>query len=156
MVLIGRSSDRRRERRGHLVFACLLQALGMTIAGLACGGGGLPTTLLTIAGLSIGAIGAFGMFGPFWALPPALLTGTAVAASVAIINSIGNLFGGFVGPKAYTYLDLGKTLLIAAGLAIVGAIMSLFAPERPAPRPQPVSLDPLAVVAAPASTQSID
>jgi MFS family permease len=150
MILVGRSSDRRRERRRHLVFVCLLQAAGMTIAGFACGGGGLPTTLLTIAGLSLGAIGAFGMFGPFWALPPELLTGTAVAASVAIINSIGNLFGGFVGPKVYTYLDLGKTLLIAAGLAIVGALMSAFAPEKPRTPPAPPSdnrsADPLSAL----------
>jgi MFS family permease len=143
MVLIGRSSDRRRERRGHLVVACALQALGMAIAGLACNRGGGAMTVVTIVGLSIGAIGAFGMFGPFWALPAELLTGTAVAASVAIINSIGNLFGGFVGPKAYTFLDVANTLLIAAGLAVVGGIMAAFAPvrvKRPAPLAAPAPL----------------
>jgi hypothetical protein len=33
----------------------------------------------------------------FWAMPAALLGGTAAAAGIAQINSIGNL-GGFVGP----------------------------------------------------------
>jgi len=33
----------------------------------------------------------------FWAIPPQILTGTAAAAGIALINSIGNL-GGFVGP----------------------------------------------------------
>ena len=35
--------------------------------------------------------------GPFWAMPPMFLTGTAAAAAIAWINSIGNL-GGFFGP----------------------------------------------------------
>ena len=33
----------------------------------------------------------------FWAMPPMFLSGTALAASLAWINSIGNL-GGFFGP----------------------------------------------------------
>jgi ACS family tartrate transporter-like MFS transporter len=33
----------------------------------------------------------------FWSLPTVILTGTAAAAGLALINSIGNL-GGFVGP----------------------------------------------------------
>ncbi len=37
------------------------------------------------------------LVGVFWAMPPQLLGGTAAAAGIALINSIGNL-GGFVGP----------------------------------------------------------
>jgi nitrate/nitrite transporter NarK len=33
----------------------------------------------------------------FWTMPAALLSGTAAAAGIALINSIGNI-GGFVGP----------------------------------------------------------
>jgi ACS family tartrate transporter-like MFS transporter len=42
-------------------------------------------------------MGFYGSKGPFWAMPPMFLTGTAAAASIAWINSIGNL-GGFFGP----------------------------------------------------------
>ena len=40
---------------------------------------------------------------PFWALPPLFVTGTAGAATIALINSSGNL-GGFLGPYAIGYL----------------------------------------------------
>ncbi|HVX84653.1 MAG TPA: MFS transporter [Phycisphaerae bacterium] len=124
MVLIGRSSDRHGERRWHLVFACVLQAVGMLVAAVGCRGSGAWATWVTIGGLAVGAIGAFGMFGPFWALPTELLTGTAVAASVAVINSIGNLFGGFMGNKAYAIWGMQPVLLMATGLAVVGAVMA--------------------------------
>ena len=42
-------------------------------------------------------VGIFAAMGPFWSLPPAILTGTAAAAGFALINSIGNV-GGLVGP----------------------------------------------------------
>jgi ACS family tartrate transporter-like MFS transporter len=42
-------------------------------------------------------MGFYGTKGPFWAMPPMFLTGTAAAATIAWINSIGNL-GGFFGP----------------------------------------------------------
>jgi ACS family tartrate transporter-like MFS transporter len=42
-------------------------------------------------------MGFYGSKGPFWAMPPMFLTGTAAAGTIAWINSIGNL-GGFFGP----------------------------------------------------------
>ena len=47
--------------------------------------------------MSIAAIGFYGTKGPFWSMPPMILTGTAAASGIAWINSIGNL-GGFFGP----------------------------------------------------------
>src|SRR5262249_61554132 len=46
---------------------------------------------------SIAALGSYGSTGPFLAMPPMLLSGAALAAGIAWINSIGNL-GGFFGP----------------------------------------------------------
>ena len=49
------------------------------------------------------------MLGPFWTLPTAFLTGTAAAAGIALINSVGTL-GGFAGPYAMGWLkDTTKT-----------------------------------------------
>jgi ACS family tartrate transporter-like MFS transporter len=42
-------------------------------------------------------MGFYGSKGPFFAMPPMFLSGTALAAGIAWINSIGNL-GGFFGP----------------------------------------------------------
>ncbi len=129
MVLIARSSDRHGAHKLHLAFACLLIAVGLTLAGVTPWLiTGLPATILIIVGLSIGAMGAFGMFGPFWALPPHLMTGTALAGAFAIINSLGNLFGGFLGPKCLDYLDIQRGLLVAAGLSLAAMVVALVLP----------------------------
>jgi MFS transporter, ACS family, tartrate transporter len=91
LVVWGRISDRMRERRWNLLVACLVSAIGLFIAGYTMG------SWWSLAGMSIAAIGFYGSKGPFWAMPSMFLTGTAAAASIAWINSIGNL-GGFFGP----------------------------------------------------------
>lgn len=91
LVIWGRISDRMQERRWNLLAACVVSTLGLVIAGLTMG------TWWSLVGMSIAAIGFYGSKGPFWAMPPMFLTGTAAAASLAWINSIGNL-GGFFGP----------------------------------------------------------
>jgi MFS transporter, ACS family, tartrate transporter len=91
LVVWGRISDRMQERRWNLLAACVVSTLGLLMAGLTMG------TWWALVGMSIAAIGFYGSKGPFWAMPPMFLTGTAAAASLAWINSIGNL-GGFFGP----------------------------------------------------------
>jgi ACS family tartrate transporter-like MFS transporter len=91
LVTWGRISDRMQERRWNLLAACVLSTVGLLIAGLTMG------TWWALVGMSIAAIGFYGSKGPFWSMPPMFLTGTAAAASLAWINSIGNL-GGFFGP----------------------------------------------------------
>ena len=91
LVVWGRYSDRMQERRWNLLGACLVSAIGLLIAGYMMG------TWWSLVGMSIAAMGFYGSKGPFWAMPPMFLTGTAAAASIAWINSIGNL-GGFFGP----------------------------------------------------------
>jgi len=91
LVVWGRISDRMNERRWNLLAACVVSTLGLVIAGMTMG------TWWALVGMSIAAVGFYGSKGPFWAMPPMFLTGTAAAASIAWINSIGNL-GGFFGP----------------------------------------------------------
>jgi nitrate/nitrite transporter NarK len=52
---------------------------------------------------------------PFWALPTTILSESAAAASVGLINSIGSL-GGFVGPFVMGHL-VTQTGSLASGLA---------------------------------------
>ena len=91
LVVWGRISDRMNERRWNLLAACVLSTVGLVIAGMTMG------TWWALVGMSIAAMGFYGSKGPFWAMPPMFMTGTAAAASIAWINSIGNL-GGFFGP----------------------------------------------------------
>jgi MFS transporter, ACS family, tartrate transporter len=91
LVSWGMVSDRMGERRWNLLAACVVSAIGLIIAAMTIG------TWWAIVGLSIAAFGFYGSKGPFWSMPPMFMTGTAAAASIAWINSLGNL-GGFFGP----------------------------------------------------------
>jgi ACS family tartrate transporter-like MFS transporter len=91
LVVWGVVSDRMNERRWNLLLACIVSTAGLVMAGMTMG------TWWALVGMSIAAIGFYGSKGPFWAMPPMFLTGTAAAAAIAWINSIGNL-GGFFGP----------------------------------------------------------
>ena len=91
LVVWGRISDRMNERRWNLLGACALSTVGLIITGLTMG------TWWAMVGLCIATFGFYGSKGPFWSMPPMFLTGTTAAASIAWINSIGNL-GGFFGP----------------------------------------------------------
>jgi ACS family tartrate transporter-like MFS transporter len=62
-------------------------------------------------------------------MPPAFLAGTAAAAGIAMINSIGNL-GGFVGPYLIgVTVDQTRNykagLFVAATSLLVGAVLTL-------------------------------
>jgi ACS family tartrate transporter-like MFS transporter len=121
MVVIGADSDRRGERRWHVALPAFTGALGLVLASQAQA----PT--LALAALSLAALGIFGAFGPFWAMPTAFLGGSAAAGGIALINSIGNL-GGFVGPSLIglvhesTQSFAGGLLALAASLLVAGLL----------------------------------
>ena len=77
-----------------------------------------------LAGMSMAAIGFYGSKGPFFAMPPMFLSGPALAAGIAWINSLGNL-GGFFGPW-YVGLMKDATGNFAGGLVGL-ALLSLIA-----------------------------
>jgi MFS transporter, ACS family, tartrate transporter len=91
LVVWGRISDRMNERRWNLLAACVLSTGGLVLAGLTMG------SYWALVGMSLAAMGFYGSKGPFFAMPPMFLSGTALAGGIAWINSIGNL-GGFFGP----------------------------------------------------------
>ncbi|MFD2687031.1 MFS transporter [Streptomyces phyllanthi] len=92
MNLFGRSADKRRERRWHLVVPSLMGAVGFSLAA-----GWAGSTALSLAALSFAAAGVLTCAPLFWSLPTAFLGGTAAAVGLAAINSVGNL-AGFVSP----------------------------------------------------------
>ena len=61
--------------------------------------------------MCIATAGFYGTKGPFWSMPSMILTGTAAAAGIAWINSIGNV-GGAVGPALVGWIkDFHRQLL---------------------------------------------
>jgi ACS family tartrate transporter-like MFS transporter len=121
MVFVGRASDLSGERRWHLAVCAMIGALGLMLASMT------RSPLLSLGALSIAAVGIWGTFGPFWAMPAEFLCGTAAAGAIALINSIGNL-GGFAGPylvgmvKQATHSFAGGMLLMAASLIAAGLL----------------------------------
>ncbi len=92
MVLAGWSSDRRGERRWHLIFGAVMGASGLVVAGM------FSTSLVIgLVAMSAAMAGSLSNIALFWTLPTAALRGASAAAGIAAINSIGNL-AGFLSP----------------------------------------------------------
>jgi len=119
MVLVARHSDRSGERRWHTALPGLAGAAALGVAAYGW------TPVLVIAGMSLGMVGAQSMTGPFWALATSRMSGTAAAASIAVINSVGNL-GGYFGPYiiGWARSDGGS---FRGGLLAVGAVLAVSA-----------------------------
>jgi ACS family tartrate transporter-like MFS transporter len=116
------SSDRSRERKWHYIVACLLGAAGLAAAGY------YGSTLMAITAVAFATIGLYGCKPAFWTMPSEFLTGTAAAAGIAMINSIGNL-GGFVGPFVVGWIKdatggFGAALCFLAACAVVSALLA--------------------------------
>jgi len=118
MILVGRSSDHRLERRYHSAIPLVIAACSLILLGTTSSHSVLLAVILWCLVLS----GTFSPWGPFWSLPNEFLTGFSAAAGIALINGFGNL-GGFVGPYAIGAIS-NKTGRLQTGLLFVA--FSLF------------------------------
>jgi MFS transporter, ACS family, tartrate transporter len=123
MILIGRHSDRTRERKKHVAACALIAATGLVVG--AAFTHNLPMLVLSFA---FSQVGQRSVMSVFWSIPPIVLSGTAAAAGIALINAIGNL-GGFVGPSVMGWLRqatggyAGGMLVLAAGLLVAAGLV---------------------------------
>jgi ACS family tartrate transporter-like MFS transporter len=121
MILWARASDARGERLWHVALPALLASASLIVAAVTGNG------VWTMLALTMATLGIYGAVAVMWTLPQSLLGGTAAAAAIALVNSVGNL-GGFAGPAIAGYLkDTTGTysaamLVFAAGLAMAAAI----------------------------------
>jgi MFS family permease len=99
MVLIGRHSDRTGERSYHIALSVAAGGVGLAVSAIP----GISGVVGLIA-LSVACAGVVSASSSFWALPTLYLSGTAAAAGIAIINSIGNL-GGQFGPAIIGFIS---------------------------------------------------
>ncbi|HEV2660195.1 MAG TPA: MFS transporter, partial [Ktedonobacteraceae bacterium] len=115
MVYWGRRSDRLGERRWHTVVPMLLIGVGLFATSLS--GSLLPTVCMLCAVL----VGAYSFKGPFWALATGMLSNSAVAAGLAMINAIANLLGGGLMVNVYGWVKdaTGSYALALMPLAIL-------------------------------------
>jgi ACS family tartrate transporter-like MFS transporter len=119
MIGVGASSDRTGERFVHAAACVGLIALGYASAALA------TNPIGRVAALALVPIGVDGFFAPFWCTQTLLLRGSAAAAGIALVNSIGNT-GGFVGPYVLGVLKdaTGSTTGAFLGLATLALVAS--------------------------------
>ena len=124
MVLWARHSDKTGERSWHVIAACVVAAAGLFMAG------STASIVGVILALTIVNCGISASKPPLWSMPTLFLSGSAAAAGIATINSLGNL-GGFVGPfmiglikqqtGSYTW-----GLWFVAGLLILSSLVVLW------------------------------
>jgi MFS transporter, ACS family, tartrate transporter len=129
MVLVGRHSDRSRERRWHTALPAFLGATALVVAAYSRA----PLTVIT--GMSLGMLGAQSMAGPFWAMATSRMSGATAAAAIAVINSVANL-GGYFGSSIIGLLrspsgSFGGGLLSIGAVLAVSGCMALLAGSQP-------------------------
>ncbi len=127
-VVVGWSSDRTGERRGHIAGCLLLSAVGFGWAAYA------HSLAATLGAMTLGAMGFWSMMGPFWTLPTGVLGGQAAAGGVAILTMVGSV-GGFAGPYLTGMLrdrtnGFTAGLLAIAGMSVGAAWLCVALPGR--------------------------
>ena len=125
MVVLSHHSDKTGERRLHYALNVTAGAIALILSGVFA-----AQPVLAIIFLSIGTLGVIGSMPLFWPLPSAFLAGTAAAAGIGIVNSVGNL-GGYVGPNIPIWAkaissDRSAALYIIAAILMLGASLTYF------------------------------
>jgi ACS family tartrate transporter-like MFS transporter len=115
MIVISRHSDRTMERVWHIAGPAFLGGLGFLWAAYTA------DPVLGMAALTVASVGIFSALPTFWTLPTAMLSGTAAAAGIALINAIGNL-GGFIGPYAIGWVK-DSTGSYAWGMVVLACFL---------------------------------
>jgi D-galactonate transporter len=128
MVLWGHHSDKTGERRWHSAAGLCMSMVGLLMLATV-GHAPIPSMIA----LTLVTCGQLAWVATFWSLPTAFLSGTAAAAGIAWINSVGNL-GGHFGPDL-----IGRIRMVTGGaseaaffalaaVALLGALIILFLP----------------------------
>jgi len=129
MVIWGAHSDKTGERRWHVACSLLLGVSGLI--GLALVG---HAPIPSMIALTLVASGTLSFVATFWSLPTAFLSGTAAAAGIAFVNSVGNL-GGHFGPDLIGRIRTMSggaseaAFLALAAIAVLGAIITIALPN---------------------------
>lgn len=115
MLLWSRRSDAKSERFLHVVAPATIGGLALAITF------SFNSPIATMAGVTVAAIGMFCCIPVFWQIPSSFLTGTAAAAGIGVINSVGNLSGFFAPYLAGILKD--TTGSYQPGMLVAGSFM---------------------------------
>ncbi len=120
MIFVARKADKSGKHQVVVAIAATVSAAGFALSAATM------NPYLAMVALSLAFVGLKSTIAPFWAMATATLGGTAAAAGIAFINSVGNL-GGFAGPymvgviKGHTSSNVLPLLLLGAALLAMAA-----------------------------------
>ena len=136
MQFIGWHSDKNCERRWHA--AVPVMAAAVALFGLTT----LPRTTLSTVTLFIVVCSAQSFLPVMWAMPSEMLSDSAAATAVGLINAVGSI-AGFAGPYAFGYLNTltgtyrsGFALMTLLGIASAMLLLSIPVPRRQVTLPE--------------------
>ncbi|MDB5935279.1 MAG: transporter [Massilia sp.] len=126
MIWWGRRSDRKQERRWHLMLPMLLSAAGWICTAMS----GHP--MLQMLGICMASAGSYTAMSIFWTTPDQALSFKAQAIGIAVINAMGNISSA-LNPVIVGWLrdathSFSAGLMYAAGLLLVGAALVMLLP----------------------------
>jgi len=121
MWVVAKHSDRTGERRLHVVACAMVTAAGLLLAAWSS-----SNAVLALTGLSLAMMGVLTGFVLLWTIPGLLLSGSAAAAGIALITTVGNL-GGYVGPYFVGWIkeSMGQIEYALVGFAIIAVLGGL-------------------------------
>jgi ACS family tartrate transporter-like MFS transporter len=127
MQVNGWHSDKNCERRWHSAIPMFIAATGLL--GLLSQPRSIPLSLVFFTMVCI----AFAYLPTFWAIPTEILSQSAAAVAVGMVNSVGSA-AGFAGPHLFGYMNTrtgsfsyGLALMMVSALA--GGLLMLFVPR---------------------------
>ena len=128
MQINGWHSDKTRERRWHAAIPLFISSAGLLGLMTQPGSISFSIVLFTLTSLS------FAYLPAFWAIPTEILSKSAAAAAVGMINAVGSV-AGFAGPYLFGYLHTrtGSFLsgwVVMLGAALAGGLLMLCTPKR--------------------------
>ena len=110
MVIWGRFSDRKLDKKMYVILPMILAALGFAGTGL------VSSPFAAIVLITFASMGLYSFTGPFFAMLSLSLSEKQAAVGIAAVNTLASL-GGFVGPTILGYFDL------MGGMIFIGVIL---------------------------------
>lgn len=113
MVFWSIHSDKKMERNWHAAIPAVIAGAALVSCAV------LKDPLAIMVALTVGITGVFCYVSVFWAVPSAMLTGSAAAAGLALINAVANV-GSFAGPYLVGWIR-NATGSFSLGIMVLGA-----------------------------------
>jgi ACS family 4-hydroxyphenylacetate permease-like MFS transporter len=126
MIWWGRHSDRKQERRWHLMLPMLLSAAGWLCTATS------SHPAVQLLGVCMASAGAYTAMSIFWTTPDQALSFKAQAVGIAVINATGNISSA-LNPVIVGWLkdathSFTAGLLYATVLLLIGAVIVMALP----------------------------